>query len=694
MTDLKGLFYPSSIAIVGVSRDSRKVGHLVAKNLSLQGFTGDVFYVNNQCKEVLNKKTTSSLLEIKKPVDLVVLAIPAVFVLEYLEQMAKIGSKYAVVYAAGFKETGENGEQYENTLIQKAKEHGITLLGPNCIGYINTKNNVNVTFLKNTCPKGNIALVSQSGALGSLIVDHFISHKNLGLSYFVSLGNKSVIDESDALKFLSHDEDTKVIGLYIEDIKDGMKFRHVLEEVSRIKPIVVIKSGTTSEGSKAAISHTGAMVGDDQIYDALFNKYDVIRAKNLTQFLAILKIFSFKKIPSDLPILILSNAGGIGVLMVDEIVKNKLPLLTISPHLKNKLTEQAKTSRKVNFYNPIDLLGDASAFDFKTVITNTIKEKQVGSIIVLLTPQANTEIEKTAEAICAVEKHFDKPIYPIFMGKKSVGKAHDIFEANKIASFTTYDFLPEALTKIVFYEKYRRKKIESSSHTYHNLALFANEHEIRNIIAKASKMSFLNLQSSFKVLRLIGVPITDTHYVKNVKEAENLILKLQYPVVAKIASSFITHKTEVKGVITSIKDKKELEDAFLHLSKIKGSSGCLLQKMLQGHELLIGAKKDPQFGIIIVLGLGGIYAELLKDYIHCMFPFTQDELQRALQDTKIIKLLNGFRGSKPVEIESVYSIMYKLGFLLDKFTEVNEVDVNPLMVVDGKLTAVDARIVL
>lgn len=689
--DLKTIFEPSSIAIVGVSHEPQKVGHLVAKNLLDQGYKGEVYFINNKFKgTILGKKVFNSLSSIKKQIDLVVLAVPADVALSYLDEMVKLDIHNAVVYAAGFKEIGESGMKREQQLIEKAKKNEITLLGPNCIGYVNTKNNINLTFLKNIVPSGNIGFISQSGALASMMVDHYVAHRNLGFSYVISLGNKTVIDESDCLEYLANDKDTSVIAMYLENVTNGERFKKVLQRITKTKPIIILKSGSTQEGSKAALSHTGGLVGDDEVYNSVFKEYGVIRATNMTEFLTILKLLSFKKKPTSNEILCLSNAGGIGVLLADELIKNNLHLITISEKTKKNIEKRMGESNKITVHNPIDILGDASAFDYQQVIEETMKEKDVGSIIVLLTPQANTEIAKTAQVIAEAQKCSEKPIYPLFMGEQSIEGSHLFFEERKIASFYKYDYLPQSLFKILRWEEYIKQKKSAELSPLLKLSLIANEGEIKNLLKLQQKKQFLNVIDSLDLLRFVDIPVAPYYLV----DSPEMNPKVGFPCAVKIVSDKISHKTEAGGVVTDIHTQTELEKVITEMKKTTGAKSFVIQKMIKGYEMFIGAKRDPNFGIVLVTGLGGIYAELLKEVSYRVYPFSYEEFLYMISETKISKLIRGFRGTKAVDTRKLYDIVMRIGLLMERFNEVKEIDMNPLMISDKEIALVDARIIL
>lgn len=692
--ELSSFFNPSSIAIIGVSDNPKKVGYLVAKNCIDQGFKGRLYFVNPKHEQLLGRKVYKSVKDIGQPVDLAVLALPADVSLTLIDDLGELGIKNVLLYAAGFKETSEEGRQKELLLIEKAKKYGMRILGPNCIGFVNTLTGVNLTFLKYPAPKGNIGFISQSGALGSLMVDYLVGHKNFGFSYLISMGNKTIIDESDALEFLMQDKNTAVIAMYLEDVKDGERFKKTLTRVSQVKPVVILKSGSTKEGSKAAVSHTGSMMGDDAVYSSVFAQCGGIRAGEFYEFMAILKIFSYGRAPTSKDILILSNAGGIGVLLTDELMRHKLSLVTVSEETKDEIRRNMGGS-KITIHNPIDLLGDASAFDYETAITTTIKETRIGAVIILLTPQANTEIEETTQAITRAQEHFEKPIYPIFMGEQSVGNSHMLFEEHKIPSFSSYDFLPKSIAKILEYKKWvsdqGRRSPEKEDLGRDILRLKAGK-GIASILAGKRSEKFLNVGDSMDVLTAAGLSTAPLYLVADEVQLKAQAASLGYPLVAKISSDKITHKTEVKGIVTGIKNEEALLNTWNTLSKA-GDGRMYVQKMYEGYELILGAKRDPVFGIVLMVGMGGIYAELLRETASFVHPAGYEGFVDAIAKTKLSSFIKGFRGLPPLDPKKLHQALLAVGYLMEEHPSITEIDVNPLMVTQAGLFAVDARIV-
>jgi len=693
--DLKTYFNPASIAIIGVSENPKKVGYLVAKNCIDQGYKGELYFINPKFDTLLGKKVYKSAKDIGKPVDLVVLAVPADISLGMMDELGSMGVKNILLYAAGFRETSPEGAAKELELIAKCKKYGITLLGPNCLGFVNTINGANLTFLKYPAPKGNIGLVSQSGALGSLMVDYLVGHKNFGFSYFISLGNKTIMDESDCLEFLSQDPDTKVIAMYLEDVKDGERFKKTLKQVTMKKPVIILKSGSTEEGSKAAVSHTGSMMGNDAVYSAVFSQCGAIRAGEFYEFMSLLKLFTYERVPTSKDILILSNAGGIGVLLTDELIRNQLSLVTITESAKQEIIQQMQGT-KISFHNPIDLLGDASAFHYQAAIASTLKEKNIGAVIILLTPQANTEIEETTKVIEDAQERFVKPIYPVFMGEKSVGRSHFLFEEKKIASFSSYDFLPKAIAKILTYRAWieAKQEKEEKGQLQETLQKLTLEEGIDGIFDKWKGQPFMDLDASMQVLKLAGVKTTRLRLAKSIDEAKQIVTEIGYPLVAKIASEKVTHKTEVKGIITNVENEQDLLRAWDKLLKIGDIGGVYLQKMLSGYELIIGAKRDRIFGVILMAGLGGIYAELLKETANFIYPIDEQEFTVGIKKTKLYAFVKGYRNLEKLDLSKLYNIVNRVGYLLARYPQISSIDINPLMVTHEGAYAVDSRIIL
>jgi len=694
---LNRFFNPRSIAIVGVSENPKKVGHLVAKNMIDQGYDKKLYFVHPSGATILGIQTYKDLNDIGTSIDLVVLAVPAKVAVSTLDSIHKVGCTNVVMFAAGFRETKtKEGDELEKQLLEKAKQYNISLLGPNCIGCINTNNGLNATFFNTIPDRGNISIISQSGALGSAMLDYYAVKTHLGISHFVSLGNKSVINESDCLSYLVTDKTTNAIGMYLEDVKDGEIFIETLSEVTKTKPVVILKSGRTSEGSNAAMSHTGSMVGDDEVFSAAIRKAGAIRADSFAEFQMLLTLFSLDAVPTNRNLLVLSNAGGMGVLLADEIVKQKLQLVTVSESTSEELKHAFEDTKKITIHNPIDLLGDASAFDYKKAIDLTMKEKDIGGVIVLLTPQANTEIIETAHVLQKIYRLLKfKPVYPIFMGKKSVSEAHTFFEKEGIASFRYFAALPQALSKMIDAQEVKAQKISEKSISDFSIALSTHKYDIEAVLSENEMKPFLNQYDSLKLLEWAGIPTGKIFHATSISNLQTIVEQEGFPLVAKIASDKITHKTEIKGVITGITVMEELENAFHSLESVsEKGSGCYVQKEYAGHELIVGAKKDATFGTVVLVGIGGVYAELLHEIMQFVYPFTYSQFIHGVKNSKLNALTKDFRGSPPLNICKLYEIALSVGSLFDRHKQIAEIDINPLIVSGDVLTAVDGRVIL
>jgi len=695
--NLKRFFNPRAVAIVGVSENPKKVGHLVAKNMLAQGYAGDLYFIHPSGKTILGKATHSSLALIEKVVDLVVLAIPAKYAVPYLDEVAAHGCRNVVLFAAGFGETDSpESKILETQLKAKIDEHAMTILGPNCIGYINTANNMNATFFSHVAPRGTVGVISQSGALGSAFLDYVPVKSHIGISSFISLGNKTAVDESDCLEYLTHDEKTNVIGMYLEDIKDGVRFRQVLRAATAVKPVVILKSGRTKEGSHAAMSHTGSMVGDDAVFDAVIRQAGAIRASSFAEFEMLLKLYTLEAIPTNRRVLVLSNAGGMGVLLADEIVSKGLHLVTVSQKTSDRLADAFEDTKKISVHNPIDLLGDASSYDYRTAIRLTMKEKDIGSVIVLLTPQANTEVFETAKVLRDIYHEFKyKPLYPIFMGKESVSEAHTYLEKEGIASFRYFSALPSVLAKICHAEECKLKKAAEVVSPEYKIALSANKKKAQTLFDERSlHQPYLNQADSLQLLLYAGMKIAKPFHAVHPEDLTTVVEAVGYPLVAKIASEEVTHKTEVAGVVTGITVREELENAFQSLSILGGKgAGCYLQKQVSGHELIVGAVRDNTFGIVVLVGMGGVYAELYKEVVQFSYPFTVEQFEDGILTSKIATLTKKFRNMPPIDMRSLFDAATRIGVIAEMMPQVKEVEINPLIATKDTVVAVDGRVI-
>ncbi|GIW62303.1 MAG: hypothetical protein KatS3mg090_0129 [Patescibacteria group bacterium] len=672
-------FSPKSIAVIGASYDSKKVGHIVVSNLLKQGYGGRLFLVNPKGGRLFDHKVYKSFSEIKHSVDLVVFAVSSDLVIKLLPEIVRSGVKNFVIYAAGFKEVGDL--QKEQVIKDLSEKNSLLILGPNCIGFVNTVDKINLTFLKGRVKSGNIGMVSQSGAIGSWLVDYFADHYNLGFSYFISVGNQTVIDTAKSLRFLADDIKTKVIACYLEGVVDGGEFRSALSYAVTKKPVIILKSGKTEKGAEAVSSHTGSLVGSDSVFQALFDQLGVIRAESLSEFLFLLKLFSYERQPKSENLMVITNGGGVGVLLTDDLISEGVNLVYLSKETVHKL-KTGFNLKRVSIHNPLDILGTANADDFKLAIESGLLDSSVGAVVVLLTPQANTEIVQTARVVVKQQKKSNVPILPIFLGGKSVDKSLDLFEKHKIVGLSDFSCLPSSLKKVFNWQRCLKKD--------YSLLL---KNLIQTESYKTIKIDFKQDNCLSKALGFLlknNFPVLDFAVVSNEKQLVSAMKKLSAPYVIKADLESSLHKTDKQAVRVAV-DSKDLVEAFYDL-KNKGFERLVLQSFCKGAEFFIGLKQDPNFGVVLALGLGGVYVETLKSFISLVHPFDFFDFKRALKSAEFYNILSGQRGLVKTDLFSLYNLISRITKLVVD-NNVKELDLNPVIFQKDKFFIADARFV-
>ncbi len=655
---IEKLFYPKSIAVVGTSENPAKVGYSVLKNIK-ESFKGEVYPVNPKAEEILGLKTYKSVSDIPESFDLVVIIVPAAFVSEVLKESGKKGVKAGIVISAGFREIGKQGEELEKQITEIAEKYKISLLGPNCLGLLNSDNKLNAAFVIDGIKKGKTAFVSQSGALCTAIID-WAQEQDFGFSKFVSIGNKAVLDESDLLEYLNKDKETEVILMYLETIKNGKKF--MKEAMESDKPIVLLKAGKTDYGKKAAMSHTGSMISGNEIYKAVYKKTGIIEAETIEEMFEICKLLIEGKKAKPRTLGIITNAGGVGVISADSAFGEGILLPEIdSKKIKEKLPRASGN-------NPLDVIGDAKSEDYKKAIELFLESEKIGSLLILLTPQSVTEIEETAKEIIKASKKNNKPIVACFLGGKRVKEARKILSENKIPNF---DF-PEKAVKAIAGLMNEKKKY------------FIHKGEKLNLEEPKS------LEESFRLLQKIGIPVAN-FCTGGKKEITIRARNFRYPSVLKFDAN-IAHKTEY-GIVKIINNEKEFNEGIEKMEKIvrknKLEGKYILQEKIEGKSIIIGAVKNESFGTVVNLGAGGIYTEVLKDNSLALTPLPRNEIKEMLESLKTYKLLEGVRGEKAVDINSIIEITEKIAEVVEN-SRIKEMEINPIIVNEKGAWAVDA----
>ena len=679
----RNFFCPDSVAVIGAAREEKKVGRIIFDNIINSGYKGKLFPVNLKADKIHGIKCYHSVLDIPGDLDLAIIVIPAQFVLQVLEECSKKNTKWAIVISAGFKETGIEGAKRERQLIEKAKDYGIRILGPNCLGIIDTECPINATFSPHMPPRGKIGFISQSGALGTSILDWAKTNK-IGISKFVSLGNKADISENDLFDDWENEKDTEVITAYLEGVKYGREFIRISSKVSKKKPIIVIKSGNTDAGARAVSSHTGTLAGSAKAYDAAFKQAGIIRANNTRDLFNYATAFSYQPLPKGKKVVIITNAGGPGIMATDECDKSNIFLASLGKETIDSLKEFLPEA--ANFYNPVDILGDALADRYKKTLEVVVKDGNVDAVVVLLTPQAMTQPYRTARAIVEVMENSGKSITVLtsFMGGSEVEKAVKYLAEKNIPNFDIPEEAIDTLKVMMEHTDWKSRRsfpIEDFN---------VDKGRVKKIFYQCQSESRLELgeMEGREILEAYDIRMPKAELAFDIDEAKEIASRIGYPLVLKIVSPNILHKTDVGGVKIGIDNEKELEENYnqilFSVSKYMPDAnirGILVQEFIKDKkETIIGMNEDPQFGPMIMFGLGGIYVEALKDVSFRIAPLSRQVAREMIEEIKTIKLLKGTRGEDPSDIDSIIEIILRVSQLVTDFPEILEMDINPLFV--------------
>jgi acetate---CoA ligase (ADP-forming) len=638
------------------------------------------------------------VLEVPGPIDLAVIVIPYPHVPEVLRICGQKGIPAAIIISAGFREAGEEGLERELELIEIAKEYKIRLVGPNCLGIIDTFTPLNASFAAGTPPSGPMAFMSQSGALGTAVLDIALSGR-LGLSKFASLGNKADVNEIDLLRAWANDENTRAILIYNEGIPNGAEFIDVARKVAQLKPVVAIKSGVTQAGSRAVSSHTGSLAGSEQAYQAAFQQAGVIRADSMQDLFDMALALAYQPPLAGDRIAIVTNAGGPGILATDALERADLSLARFELETQHALEQYLPDAASAA--NPVDVLGDARADRYRFAMECVAADPNVDGIMIVLTPQAMTEIEDTAAAVVELSISIDKPILACFMGEASLVQAINKLVKNGVPN---YPFPERAALAFHAMSAYREIKSRPAPEF---VSFEADRETVRALfdrILGEDRVSIGDFESR-EVLKAYQLRLPESEIAENPDQAVEIATRLGFPVVLKIASPDILHKTDVGGVKVGLRNAEDVRDAF-ELMVYRAERylpdaniwGCLVQQMVPqgGLEVLVGMNRDPQFGPLVTFGLGGIYVETLKDVTFRIAPFSKHEAEQMLQEIRAHALLDGVRGLPAYDKEAIVEVLLRIGQLVQDFPEIAELDINPLMVYPQNrgAIAIDMRLVL
>jgi len=670
-------------------------------NLLTGQFPGTIFPVNVKPTHFAGLTTYPSVSAIDESIDLVVIMVPAAIVPEVLHQAGERGAKAAVIISAGFKEVGEAGAALERELVKIADHYGITLIGPNCIGVINPHAHLNASFAGTDASRGSVALVSQSGALGTALLDLAKTH-GLGFSKFITVGNKAGLHELELLQYLVADEQTNVTALYVESLLPNAEW---VTEVRRLtslgphrKPIVVLKAGRSTAGAAASASHTGSLTGDDAVYQTFFEQAGVIAVQSVEELLIVAQGLSVAQVPRVAGSVIVTNAGGPGILATDAAERLRLPLAKLSGQTDQALSIVLPTSAAR--HNPVDILGDADADRYEQALQIIAKDQAVGSVAVIVTPQTMTDDKKIATVIKKVQvEHPHLSIAVALSGDALLQDGRAILQAAKIA---VMDYPEQAMLLLSALEQQRHNALRPAVHFERHEANTARA-DAAIVQALHATRSALSIEEVFRVLSAYAIPMARSRIVASSIEAVQIAHSINKPVVLKIVSPDILHKTDVGGVRTALIPSHVAAAYRELLASVKNHApsahieGVLVQEMVPIHqELIVGAKRDPVFGPVVLVGLGGIYVEVLKDIAMRIAPLAREDAEAMLQALKSAPLLNGTRGQKGVDKKALVDVILKVAELMLNHPEIAEIDLNPIVADEpGKgATVLDARILL
>jgi acetyltransferase len=697
---LTEFFNPNSVAVIGASTDPKKLGYSVLENLIEGGYAaqGKIFPINLTATEILGVPAFPTVQDVPGPIDLAVIVIPYPYVPDALRTCGEKGIPAVIVISAGFREAGREGLERELELIEIAKQDGIRLIGPNCLGVIDTYTPLNASFSAGTPPKGPMAFMSQSGALGTAVLDISLAGR-LGLSKFVSLGNKADVDEIDLLNAWRDDPHTQVIMIYSEGMANGQEFIKTARQVTAKKPVVAIKSGVTQSGSRAVSSHTGSLAGSEQAYHAAFHQAGVLRAESMQSLFDIALALGYQPLLQGDRIAIITNAGGPGILATDALERSGLSMARFENETISSLGQFLPDAASAA--NPVDVLGDARADRYQFALEIVVADPNVDGLLVVLTPQAMTEIDATAEAVGRFSKSIDKPIITSFMGEAQVESGIDLLGTFGVPNYPFPERAALAFKAMSDYQKVLNRP------TPEYVKYDVDHHTTLEVLERVRAEDRLSIGDSEarQILTAYGLQIPKSEIAATPDEAVDLAHQIGFPVVLKIASPDILHKTDIGGVKVGLNNAEDVRDAF-ELMVYRAQRylpqahlwGCLVQQMVPagGQEVLVGMNRDPQFGPLVTFGLGGIYVETLKDVTFRVAPISVQEAELMISEIRAHALLDGVRGKPPLDKNAIVDALLRIAQLVQDFPEIVELDINPLMVYpqgQGAI-AIDMRLVL
>ncbi len=696
---VKAIRSPRSVAVIGASREPHKVGHAILKNV-VETFRGKVYPINPRADRILGLKCYPSVLNVEDDIDVAVIAVPASVVPQVLEDCGKKGIPFVIIISAGFREIGREGLEREREVLRIARRYGIRVLGPNCLGYIDTHIPLNITFSYKLPPRGGVGIISQSGAVITTLMDVMTS-RGVGVSKVISLGNKVDINEVDFLKILGEDENTNVIAMYLESVESGREFIDVASRVSLRKPVIVIKAGRSESGARAVSSHTGALAGYYAAYRAAFRQSGLIEVDSLEDLVLLSHVMSRCKAVDVVEPIVVTNAGGPGVLMADFCERFGVKLKQLSADIIDDL--RGVLPPAASLHNPIDILGDATPERYNIVLERLLQRRDVKVVVVLVTPQAMTRAAEVANVIASLSnKYSDKIVIPVFIGEESMREAHDVFRRFGIPYADYPEKAARALSYLAKYVdnlNYLRRRLEQE-HVVYDVDTSEIDHVMRR--ARDEGRAVLLVDEAFRVLDRMGIKTPKTMIARDADEAVRFADEIGYPVVLKVVSPQIVHKSDIGCVKVGLRSPEDVRASFyeildnaLRYVPHARIYGVAVQKMVRpGREVIVGATRDPQFGHLVMFGLGGIYVELFRDVSFRVAPLKRVDAEMMVRETKAYRMLAGYRGERPVDMEKIVDLVLRTSYLVTRVHGIESVDLNPVIVYEDDYVVVDAKIVV
>jgi acetyltransferase len=693
-------FKPRAIAVIGASSKENSIGYTLLTNLKKDDFPGPIYPINPKHEEIMGLRAYPTIAAVGSPIDLAILSVPIREVPAVMKECGKAGVKGAIIISAGGKEVGEEGARLEEEIKSEAKRSGIRYLGPNCMGILSPINGLNASFAAHSAEPGSIALLSQSGAICSAILDWAASEK-IGFSHFVSVGSMADLDFADMIDYLVNDPNARSIIIYMENMTRHRKFMSAARSVSRVKPIIVVKSGRSDAAAKAAASHTGALAGQDDAYNAAFRRAGIIRVDTISQLFSCAEALDKMHRPTGDNLAIITNAGGPGVMAVDAFSKWRLEPAKLSPETLQKL--DAILPPFWSRGNPVDILGDAPPDRYVQAMHVCLEDPELSGLIVLLTPQAMTDPTGVAQALATEIKNRHKPFMAVWMGARDVEAGIRILNEARIPTFAGPEEAVDTFMQMYSYSRNLELLQETPPSLPHEIQV--NKGQARTFIDECLKRheKILTEIESKAILSSYGIPVNRTVMASNPRAAAEAAKGIGFPVVIKIHSPDISHKSDVDGVWLHLKSEREVTAAFEDITsraKMVKPEARILGVTVQNQvkkteiELIVGSKRDPQFGPLILFGMGGVLAEMLKDSAVDLPPLNLLLARRLMERTHVYQLLQGYRNIPAANVDLVAEFLVRISQLVTDFPEIVELDLNPVVISDGCPVAIDARIVV